>query len=209
MRIPATIRPLASLLLAASLCSCKAKDSTPAAATAADPEAQLMQRGVALLHTSGDPVGAEAVFREVLQRNPMHYGARYQLAVALDQGGRVAEARTQWQSVLASAESMRDSATANTARRRLAAPDTASQAAMMILGLDLMYRQNNPSAAADVFRKILQKNPTHYGATYQLAIALDRAGQQAQSRPVWQKVLGMATTYKDGRTAAIARSKLR
>lgn len=194
----------AALLLAAS---CNGKDAAPAAA--ADPDAQAMQRGLGLLHERKDPVGAEAVFREVLQRTPTHYGARYQLAVALDRGGRPGEARAVWQQVLGAAQNVADSATIRTAQARLAAPDTASQEAMMILGLDLMYRQANPNAAAEQFRRILQRNPTHYGATYQLATALDKAGQRAQATPLWQKVLGMAITYKDDKTAQTARERLK
>jgi len=175
----------------------------------ADAQAQLMQQGTTLLYQTEDPIGAETVFRKVLQVNPTHYGAHYQLAVSLDRGGKPGEARRMWEAVLNSAESARDSATARTARSRLAAPDTASQSAMMALGLDLLYRQNQAAAAAEQFRKTLVRNPTHYGATYQLATALDRSGQSAQARRLWEKVLGMAEAYGDARTAATARDRLR
>ena len=154
-------------------------------------------------------MAAEQNFRAVLARNANHYGARYQLAVALDRGGRPTEARTEWTQVLQQAQSYNDSATMRTALARLGAPDTASAAAMMTLGVDLLYRQNNPAAAAEQFRKVLQKNPTHYGATYQLATALDKEGQNAPARQLWSKVLGMATMYKDERTAATARARLK
>lgn len=178
-------------------------------AAAADAEPQLMQQGTGLLYQGGDPIGAEAVFREVLRRNPAHYGAQYQLAVSLDRGGKPVEARPLWEAVLRNAESARDSQTARTARARLAAPDTASATAMMALGLDLLYKRNNAAAAAEQFRKILERNPTHYGATYQLATALDKSGQTAQARRVWEKVLGMAVTYKDARIEETARNRLR
>ena len=179
-----------------------------AAAANADPDAQLMSRGVDLMYKSSDPIGAEAVFREVLQRNPTHYGARYQLAVALDRGGKPVEARPVWDAVLKNAEAISDTTSARAARARLAGPDTASADAMMALGLDLMRRQNNPTGAAELFRKVLQRTPAHYGATYQLAMALDGSGQAAQARPLWQKVLGMATSYKDDATAQVARQHL-
>jgi cytochrome c-type biogenesis protein CcmH/NrfG len=178
------------------------------AATGAD-EAQLMQRGTNLLYQANDPIGAGAVFRDVLQRNPTHYGAQYQLAVSLDRGGKPREARSLWEKVLKNAEDARDSTTARTARSRLAAPDTASQSAMMALGLDLLYKRNDAAGAIGQFRKVLERNPTHYGATYQLATALDKAGQAAQARQVWEKVLGMAVTYKDDKIAETARSRLR
>ena len=146
------VRHFTAAMAVLFLAACgKGKEPQPAA----DPEAQLMQRGVALLYQSNDPIGAEAVFRQVLQQHPAHYGAQYQLAVAVDRGGRPTEARALWETVLRNAQAASDSATASIARTRLAAPDTASQAGMMAFGLDLLYRQNNPTAAADQFRKIL------------------------------------------------------
>lgn len=179
----------------------------PAADTARGTDA-MMNDGVNLLYRASNPVAAEATFRQVLAQNPAHYGARYQLAMALDRGGRPAEARPEWQVVLKQAESYNDTLTIRVARERIARPDTASQDAMMALGLDLLYRQNNPAAAAEQFRKVLVKNANHYGATYQLATALDRAGQKAQARPLWQRVLGMATGYRDSATVRTAREKL-
>jgi Tfp pilus assembly protein PilF len=172
-------------------------------------EAQLMDKGLNLLYKANDPIGAEGVFRDVLKQNPSHYGAHFQLAVALDRGSKPVEARKVWQDVLGLAEGYRDSATAGTARVRLAAPDTMSQSAMMATGLDLLYRQGNPGAASAEFRRILERNPKHYGAAYQLATALEKQGQRTQARPIWEKVLGMAVSYKDQATAEIARQHLR
>lgn len=194
------------------LTACGSGDDTPiqagAAATTSESDSAVMERGLGLLYQQGNPVAAEGAFRQILQRNPTHYGATYQLAIALDRGGRPAEARPVWLDVQRLAQSYSDSATMRTARERLARPDTASQEAMMTLGLDLLYRQNDPAAAAEQFRGVLRKNPTHYGATYQLASALDKSGQAAQARPLWQKVLGMATTFKDEATAKTARERL-
>jgi Tfp pilus assembly protein PilF len=195
--------------LAAVACTGKGGRDAGQTTAAADAEPQLMQQGTGLLYQAADPIGAEAVFREILRRNPTHYGARYQLAVSLDRGGKPVEARPVWEVVLKNAESARDTATARTARSRLAAPDTASASAMMALGLDLLYKRNNPAAAAEQFRKVVDRNPTHYGATYQLATALDKSGQTAQARRLWEKVLGMAVMYKDARTEETARTRLK
>jgi cytochrome c-type biogenesis protein CcmH/NrfG len=192
----------------AGLAACTGKVGSGSDSARTDPDATAMSRGLDLLYRAADPIGAEAVFREVLQRTPTHYGARYQLAVALDRGGKPAEARPVWDAVLKSAEAISDSNAVRAARARLAAPDTASQEAMMALGIDLLRRQNSPVAAAEQFRTVLKRNPTHYGATYQLAMALDQSGQAAQARPLWQKVLGMATTFKDAPTAQAARQRL-
>lgn len=196
--------------LLVSLAACSPQDaSNGAPGVAGESEAQLMEKGTQLLYQTGDPVGAEATFRTVLAKNPEHYGAHYQLAVALDRGGRPLEARDEWTDVLRRAEAIKDSTTAQTARTRLAAPDTASQPAMMVRGLDLMYKQNNPTAAILQFESVLAKNRTHYGATYQMAVALDRAGRAGDAKRVWERVLPMAIQFKDQRTIDTARARLR
>jgi len=181
----------------------------PPAAAPVDPDAETMSRGVEMLYKSADPIGAEALFREVLARTPSHYGAHYQLAVALDSGGKPTEARPAWEAVLRLAEAISDTSVTRTAQARLAAPDTATHSAMMTLGLNLLYAKNDPAAAAEQFRALLRRNSTHYGATYQLATALDRAGQAADARAQWVKVLGMATAIQDTATANTARARLR
>jgi Tfp pilus assembly protein PilF len=168
-----------------------------------------MDQGLALLHQKNDPVAAQESFRNVIRRNPTHYGAHYQLAVALDRGGRPNEARAAWEEMRKLAEAIRDTATLRTVQRRLASPDTASPDAMMQLGLDYLYRQGDANAAAQQFRNVIAKIPTHYGATYQLAKALDLLGQRDQATPYWRKVLGMATQYKDESTIQQARDRLK
>jgi Flp pilus assembly protein TadD len=75
-------------------------------------------------------------------------------------------------------------------------------------GLDALYRTKDPSAAVVQFRKVLELNPNHYGATYQLAMALDRTGKPAEARVLWEKVLRMAEGYKDQDTLAAAKTRL-
>lgn len=198
-----------ALVLIAAACSGSEKAGTPADSTAAKPEDARMKEGLALLYEKNDPFGAEQAFRDVLKVNPGHYGAHFQLARAIDRGGKPAEARPMWEEVLKSAESMKDTATISMIRTRLAAPDTVGVDGIMAAGLNDLYKVNNPAAAAEQFRKVLERDPTHYGATYQLAVALDKSGRQAEARPLWIKVLGMATTYKDERTAETARARLK
>lgn len=192
-----------ALVLAVSLLASCGRDAAPS-----DPDAGAMTRGVELLYQSADPIGAEALFREVLQRTPSHYGAHYQLAVALDSGGKPTEARGAWEEILRRADAISDTSVMRTARARLAGPDTATHAAMMALGIHLLYSRNAAAAAAEQFRAVLHRNATHYGATYQLATALDRADSAAEARAQWVKVLGMATSINDTATASTARLRL-
>jgi len=83
-----------------------------------------------------------------------------------------------------------------------------SPEALMTAGLDAFYAKGNAEAAAPIFRKVLEQNPSHYGATFQLAMALDRAGKGAEARPLWEKVLQMAEGYKDEKTVDAARARL-
>jgi TolA-binding protein len=80
--------------------------------------------------------------------------------------------------------------------------------ALMKAGLDALYTRSDANTAATVFRKVLERNPTHYGATFQLAMALERLGKPAEARPLWEKVLQMAEGYHDQKTADAARARL-
>ena len=74
--------------------------------------------------------------------------------------------------------------------------------ALMSRGLESLYTKGDPEAAARDFRKVLAKNPEHYGAVYQLAVALERGGKPAEARPLWAKSLAMAENdqgREDGR----------
>ena len=83
-----------------------------------------------------------------------------------------------------------------------------TQAATMKAGLDALYTRGDAAAAAVEFRKVLARNPSHYGATYQLAAALDRAGRRDESRPLWEAVVTMAQKYNDQQTLTTARLRL-
>jgi tetratricopeptide (TPR) repeat protein len=183
-----------------------------AARTADDIQSAIMKNAMDLLYAQNNPAGAEAEFRKVLALNPRHYGATYQIAVALDRVGKQDEAKAYWEKMLALAEASKDDTTLAAVRARLAKPpapsEEATQAAMMNAGIDTLYRKKDAAAAAAEFRKVLERNPTHYGATFQLATALDRLGKRAEARALWEKVLKMAEGYKDQPTLAAARSRL-
>ena len=78
----------------------------------------------------------------------------------------------------------------------------------MKAGLDALYTRHEPAVAVEQFRKVLEKNPSHYGATYQLAAALDASGKKDLARPLWEKVAQMAAQYNDQNTARTARARL-
>jgi tetratricopeptide (TPR) repeat protein len=189
----------------------------PAARTnARDP----MAEGLDALYTQKDPAKAVARFREVLATDPNHYGATYQLATALEQAHDLPAARATWSKMVPLAEVHRDEATLAHARARMAAlvetpaPELQKPAVedpfaeSMRLGLAALYEKNDPIGATKYFRDVLAKNPKHYGATFQLATALEKAGKRDEAKPLWMKTLEMAEEIKDTQTAAIARKHL-
>jgi tetratricopeptide (TPR) repeat protein len=184
-------------------------DSQQRSALEATSDAMLMNNGVDLLYRIHDVNAAAKLFRAVLRRNPAHYGANVQLAWALALAGKHDEARPVWERVLAMAENVNDTATAAAARRLLKLePGEKSQDQLMGEGLELLYTRHDPAGAILVFQKVLARNPTHYGAKYQLAAALDQAGLQAEARPWWEKVRAAAESVNDQQTAATAHARL-
>jgi tetratricopeptide (TPR) repeat protein len=167
-----------------------------AAAPGVDLAADAMNAGL----RAADPNVAAAQFQRALGFVPTHYGATFQLARALDRAGRRDEARPYWERVLRMAEGYQDAPVVETARARLADP--------MALGIEALHTRHDPAAAAALFREVLAQNPEHYGATFQLATALDQAGKPAEARPFWEKMLRMAEAIKDTATADRARARL-
>jgi Tfp pilus assembly protein PilF len=171
-------------------------------------EESIMAAGLDALYQRRDPTAAVAEFQKLLARNPTHYGATFQLAAAFDAAGRPEEARPYWEKALAMAQGYADAPTAEKARARLAAPGVVSVETLMRRGLDALYAHQDPAAAAAAFRQVLDRNPAHYGATFQLASALDAAGKGAEARPLWRKMLDMAVAANDTKTADTARARL-
>jgi tetratricopeptide (TPR) repeat protein len=205
-RIAARRRPAA--LGAALLLVLTSSHAAEPASPKVEPDVQALQEsmreGLEALH-AGRPADAVDVFREVLTRMPSHYGARYQLAVALDAVGDHAWAELLWQEVQTNARAVGDLATAETASRRAT---SARRAASMKEGLRLLQDAGDPDAAAEVFRQVLADLPTHYGAAFHLACALERSDRPDAAIEPWRRVLEMARGYHDARTQARARQAI-
>jgi len=75
-----------------------------------DADDAAMRQGLTALYDRGNAVAAVAAFQSVLVRHPGHYGARYQLAAALEAAGRRPEALAAWRSFLTLAEGSGDAA---------------------------------------------------------------------------------------------------
>ena len=137
--------------------------------------------------------------------------AHYYHGQALEKLGRTGEAAAAYR--LAVDLDPRDTVASAALRRvegtaRAGGPPAESEEALMTAGLDSLYKQRDAPAAAAFFRRVLELNPTHYGATFQLARALDQAGRRNEARPLWEKALRMAEGYHDAPTVATIRARL-
>src|SRR5262249_31712432 len=122
---------------------------------------------------------------------------------------RPREARRHWETVLELARKYGEGEVVKQAQARLAATDVQDATTLMAAGLKALYQDDDPRKAAIFFRRVLEQNPTHYGATYQLAKALDVVGEREEARRLWSKVLAMAESYHDASSAAVARERMR
>jgi tetratricopeptide (TPR) repeat protein len=143
--------------------------------------------------------------------NPSLALAHYYQGQALERLGRTNEAAAAYR--LAVDLDSRDAAARDALRRikgtaRASSPSAESQKALMTAGLDSLYRRRDAPAAAALFRRVLELNPAHYGATFQLARALDQAGRRGEARPLWEKALRMAEGYHDAPTVETIRARL-
>jgi len=81
-------------------------------------------------------------------------------------------------------------------------------AKMMNVGLNLLYAKKDKEAAAQHFHEMLNQHPSHYGATFQLSLALDQAGRRGEARQYWEKMLHLAQQANDLQTLASVRARL-
>jgi cytochrome c-type biogenesis protein CcmH/NrfG len=78
----------------------------------------------------------------------------------------------------------------------------------MRMGLSAMYETGDAVAAVRLFRETLRVRADHYGATFQLARALDRTGDSTAATVVWKRMLELATAQHDEATVKTVRSRL-
>jgi len=79
-------------------------------------------------------------------------------------------------------------------------------AAGMALGLIRLRR--DAAAAVDVFSGVLARSPNHYGALYQRAVSLEKAGRPDEALAAWQAFLRAAEAAKDEANVARARARI-
>ena len=110
--------------------------------------------------------------------------------------GRLLEARGAWLE-------------AATAYDRAFASNPTHYEAAMLAGLVFHYRLGDMTRATERYRTVLAVLPSHYGAHYQLAVALAADGDIDQARGVWQEFVRLATAIGDRASVENAPAALR
>jgi len=171
---------------------------------------QWMNEGVALLYQMNRPHAALKKFSQVLSQNPNHYGAQYQRAKALDISGDIGGAISAWQAFEPTAQKTRDTEATAWAKKRITVLTATEKnlATALERGVNHLHIEKKPSSAIPLFQKVLAQWPTHYGAAYQLALALEQDGQISPAQDAWKDVLKRATAIDEQPDMAAAQAAL-
>lgn len=148
--------------------------------------------------------------RQAVRFGPDLSRSHYYLGVALERQRSMAEALAEYRRAceIDAKDSVACAARDRVSGEKASSDSATSQAAMMGEGLRLLDEEHEAARAVDQFRALLAKNPDHYGATYQLARALDAAGRRDEATQVWQRMLSMAQAAGDKDTEERVRARL-
>jgi Flp pilus assembly protein TadD len=72
----------------------------------------------------------------------------------------------------------------------------------MRAGLLYHRRLSDAERAVELYRGVLERSPRHYGASYQLAVALWTAGRKEEARAAWRKFAALAKAAGDEKSLA-------
>jgi len=173
-------------------------DRTPATDLDEASIQQSMNQGVSLLYEHGDAQTAIGHFSAVLALNAKHYGALYQIAKAFEQSQQLRLAHRAWREFEPLAQESTDTPSLVYATERIAALEDQMTALdeQMNTGVDLLHVQGRPDDAVPYFEEVRNAWPTHYGARYQHAVALEQSGQNDAAEGAWHQFLAAAEASK-------------
>ena len=128
-------------------------------ASSADSAASLLARGIQA-HNAGSLDAALEFYRQVLQKEPGHHQAHYNIGQIYNARNQNTEARREYEAALKTAPNFLN--------------------ARLNLGV-MLYRERQFGAAADAFREVLRADPNHAQALFNLGISLLELGQIKES----------------------------
>ncbi len=153
----------------------------------------------------GNAAAATAWAREAVRHGPHLSRAHFYLGSALEKQGDLAEAAAEYRRAL---EIEPNDAAVKAAVERVGKPHTPTDVERMTTALRLLDVERKPDAAIAELRALLAQNPTHYGAHWQMARALDAAGRRAEARLAWQKMLELAVRWNNAGDEQKVRARL-
>jgi tetratricopeptide (TPR) repeat protein len=177
----------------------------------------------ALAARAGDLAGSLRWADEAVGCNPGQALTHYYRAAALERLGRTEESLAAYRQTTAIDGEHADAwlsqgrllerrgawADAAAAYERALAADPGHHEAAMLAALLLHYRLADPARAVALYRRVLAILPTHYGAHYQLAMALLASGREAEARRAWAAFEVLAEAAGDRDSLARAPAALR
>ena len=135
------------------------------------------------------PADALAAYARTTDLDPYHTDAWFALA-------RLRAARSEWSE-------------AASAYDRVVVLDPGRTEATMDAGIIYHQRLGDPGRAVELYRMTLRALPSHYGAHYQLAVALHALGREDEARAAWRAFVPLALAIGDRQTLAAAPAALR
>jgi Tfp pilus assembly protein PilF len=177
----------------------------------------------ALARATGDLEAALRWADEATRCNPGHALSHHYRAVALESVARLEEALGEaraattldprhanaWMQQARLLERQGGWAAAAEAYERALAADPQLTDAAMGAGVIYSHRLADPERAVQRFRTVLAVHAAHYGAHYQLAVALLKTGREAEAAAAWRAFLPLAETAGDRATLEAAPARLK
>jgi hypothetical protein len=152
---------------------------------------------------------AAVLWRRRASRYPADTAAWRMAAEALDASGQVDEGRRIWLKVRELALRSGDKTSMDAAHDRLDDPEEEiAEAGWMNDALAALYQKNDPPTAVSLLKTILAQTPAHFGASFQLARALEAAGQKKEALEQWKHFRAMPETANDAPSAKMAEDRI-
>jgi tetratricopeptide (TPR) repeat protein len=142
------------------------------------------------LERVGRGADALAEYRETTRLDPQHAKAWFAI-------GRVLETEEDWARAVAAYD------------RALLESDGTHTEAAMNAGLIYHYRLSLPAHAAERYRAVLDRVPSHYGAQYQIAVSLLASGHTEEAAAAWRRFARAAEKHADYAALETAPAALR
>lgn len=158
---------------------------------------------IALSREGGQPAPSEKA-----QLSAIRAAKKVELSAWLNQIGRTRDSVDMARQAARQSGGRQSAKEIEAAKRSAPEDEAVVESTLMNAGLDALYSRRDYGAAISAFRDVLSRSPTHYGANFQMAVALDAAGRHPEAVPYWKTVLRIARSVGDKATGDTAAQRL-